>query len=86
MVDALGDSVNALLRIYTISGRLVRQMETFGRQGQIQIPWDGLDHEGHGLANGTYFFKVQLNVRDEFGASSPQTKATSEGRFVILNH
>jgi hypothetical protein len=85
VVDALGDSVNALLRIYTVSGRLIRTIESFGRQGQIQIPWDGLDHEGGALANGTYFFRVQLNVRDEVGESSTKAKAASEGRFVILN-
>jgi hypothetical protein len=85
VVDALGDSVNAPLRIYTVSGRLVRSLESFGRHGQIQIPWDGLDHEGEALANGTYFFRVQLNLRDPDGESSPQRKAASEGRFVILN-
>jgi hypothetical protein len=85
VVDALGDSVNALLRIYTVSGRLVRSLESFGRHGQIQIPWDGLDHEGQALANGTYFFRVQLNARDPDGESSAQRKAASEGRFVILN-
>jgi hypothetical protein len=85
VVDALGDSVNALLKIYTVSGRLIRSIETMGRQGQIQIPWDGLDHEGYPLANGTYFFRVQLNVRDEVGESSTKAKATSVGRFVILN-
>jgi hypothetical protein len=86
VVDALGDSVNALLRIYTASGRMIRSMEFFGRQGQIQIPWDGLDHEGYALANGTYFFRVQLNVRDDRGESSAQRKTAAEGRFVILNH
>ena len=85
VVDALGDSVNALLKIYTVSGHLIRTIESMGRQGQIQIPWDGLDHEGYPLANGTYFFRVQLNVRDEVGESSTKAKATSEGRFVILN-
>jgi len=85
VVDALGDSVNALLRIYTVSGRLVRSLESLGRHGQIQIPWDGLDHEGQALANGTYFFRVQLNARDPDGESSADRKAASEGRFVILN-
>ena len=85
VVDALGDSVNAMLRIYTASGRMIRSMEFVGRQGQIQIPWDGLDHEGYALANGTYFFRVQLNARDADGESSAQRKAAAEGRFVILN-
>ena len=85
VVDALGDSVNALLRIYTVSGRMVRSLESFRRQGQIQIPWDGLDSQGYPLANGTYFFRVQLNLRDELGESSARSKTAAEGRFVILN-
>jgi hypothetical protein len=85
VVDALGDSVNALLRIYTVSGRMVRSLESFARQGQIQIPWDGLDHEGQALANGTYLFRVQLNLRDPQGESSAERKTAAEGRFVILN-
>ena len=85
VVDMLGDPANALLRIYTLSGRLIRTLELFNRQGQIQIPWDGRDAEGYPLANGTYFFRVQLNGRDATGASSAQSKATREGRFVILN-
>jgi len=85
VVDMLGDPVNALLRIYTVSGRLIRTLESFERQGQIQIPWDGLDDEGAPLANGTYFFRVQLNVREETGESSPNSKAAKEGRFVILS-
>ncbi|HEY2956252.1 MAG TPA: C25 family cysteine peptidase [Candidatus Eisenbacteria bacterium] len=86
VVDALGDRVNALLRIYTVSGRLVRTLELFDRQGQIQIPWDGLDDELQALANGTYLFRVQLNLRDEGGKSSPLQTASTQGRFVILNH
>jgi len=85
VVDALGDSVNSLLRIYTVTGRLVRTLESFARQGQIQIAWDGLDGEGHVLANGPYLFRVQLNLRDDRGKSSALQKAAAQGRFVILN-
>ncbi len=85
VVDARGDSVNALLRIYTSSGRLIRTLRQFGGVGQIQIPWDGRDAEGDALANGVYFFRVQLNARDEEGNSSALQKATADGRFVIVN-
>lgn len=85
VVDARGDSLNALLRIYTVSGKLVRSLTRFGGIGQVQLPWDGLDAEGQRLANGVYFFRIQVNVRDEQGKSSPRQSASTEGRFVIVN-
>ena len=85
MVDAPGDSVNVLLRIYTASGRLVRTLTRFGGLGQVQLPWDGLDEEGQRLANGVYFFRAHVNLRDAAGASSPAQKADADGRFVIVN-
>lgn len=85
VVDAPGDSVNALLRIYTASGRLIRTLSVFGGLGLVQIPWDGLDNEGQSLANGVYFFRVHMNPRDPGGASSPLQKADADGRFVIVN-
>jgi len=80
-----GDSVNVMVRVFTVSGRLIRELTEFGGFGQQQIPWDGLDAEGYPLANGTYLFKVYVNGRDERGHSSAKQKATAEGRFVILN-
>jgi hypothetical protein len=85
VVDAPGDSVNAVLRIYTVSGRLIRTLTVFGGRGQVQVPWDGLDDEGQPLANGVYFFRVQINPRDQDGTSSPRQKAEANGRFVIIN-
>ncbi|HKQ59133.1 MAG TPA: FlgD immunoglobulin-like domain containing protein, partial [Candidatus Eisenbacteria bacterium] len=84
VVDAPGDPVNVLIHLYTVSGRLIRTLKAFGGQGQIQVPWDGLDAEGVRLANGTYLFMVQVNARDVEGASSPGARAVGEGRFVIV--
>jgi len=85
VVDAPGDSVNVLLRIYTASGRLIRTLTVFGGLGQVQAPWDGLDEEGQPLANGVYFFRAHVNPRDPDGTSSPRQKAHADGRFVIVN-
>ncbi len=85
VVDAPGDSVNTLLRVYTLSGRLVRQFRVFGGLGQVQIPWDGRDAEGDPLANGTYLFKVFAWSRESDGGSDPDERAVSQGRFVVLN-
>lgn len=85
VVDAPGDSVNTLIRVYTVSGRLVRTLRQFGGLGQVQIPWDGRDAEGAPLANGTYLYKVHVSVRDADGSSSARQRAIAEGRFIILN-
>jgi hypothetical protein len=85
VIDAPGDSVNVLLRLYTVSGRLFRTLRAYGGLGQVQIPWDGLDDEGSRLANGVYLFKVHVYGRDDDGSSSPTEKAITEGRFVIVN-
>lgn len=84
VIDAPGDSINSMVRIYTVSGRLVRTLKAFGSIGQAQLAWDGLDDEGSPLANGTYLFKAYVSVRDETGRSSARQKAAGEGRFVIV--
>lgn len=84
VVDAPGDSVNVLLHIYTVSGRLIRTLRQFGGYGQVQIPWDGRDAEGQRPAAGIYVFKVHANVRDPDGSSSPRQKAVAEGKFAVL--
>ncbi len=85
VVDAPGDSVNTLIRIYTVTGKLVRVLKDLGGLGQIQIPWDGRDAEGEPVANGAYLFKVHINVREADGSGSARQKAAAEGRFVIVN-
>ncbi|MBI5169605.1 MAG: hypothetical protein HZA61_08970 [Candidatus Eisenbacteria bacterium] len=85
VVDAPGDSVNTLIKIYTVSGRLVRTLTHRGALGQVQLSWDGLDAEGEPLANGTYLFKVYANGREADGSSSATQKASAQGRFVVVN-
>jgi hypothetical protein len=85
VVDAPGDSVNALLRVYTVAGKMVRELKAYGARGQVQIPWNGLDAEGAVLANGVYLFRVHVNVRDPDGSSSARQHATADGRFTIVN-
>jgi len=86
VVDAPGDSVNVLLRMYTVTGRLIRTLRSFGSLGQAQIPWDGLDEEGDRLANGVYLFKVQAYGRQSDGSSNGSERAIADGRFVVVNH
>jgi len=85
VVDAPGDSINTLVRVYTVAGKLVRVLRQMGGIGQIQVAWDGLDDEGEPLAQGTYLYKVYVSIREADGGSSARQKATAEGKFVVLN-
>ncbi|GAB4179583.1 MAG: type IX secretion system sortase PorU [Calditrichia bacterium] len=48
------------INIYTLTGRLIRSIETIlsAPQGFQKIYWDGRDEEGDYLANGVYLYKV----------------------------
>ena len=47
------------LRIYDVSGRLVRTLVEGPRlQGQHRIPWDGTDRAGRPVASGVYFARL----------------------------
>ncbi|HPN39967.1 MAG TPA: type IX secretion system sortase PorU [Candidatus Cloacimonadota bacterium] len=61
--------------IYTITGKRLRRIQTPGRQGFNQIPWDGRDHNGNRLANNSYFVKVT--------AKSGSRTAEARERLVI---
>jgi hypothetical protein len=83
VVDAPGDSVNTMVRIYTLAGKLVRVLRQMGGVGQAQLAWDGLDDESRPLAQGTYLYKVYVSAREADGSSSARQRATAEGRFVV---
>jgi hypothetical protein len=82
VVDAPGDSVEVLLKIYTVAGKLVRVLESGGGLAQVQIPWDGLDAERSPLATGAYLFKVQVFPVGSTVARDQRAEAT--GRFVVV--
>ena len=61
------------LKIYTISGRLVKSFHNFiDEEGQLGtaldyhlITWDGRDEKGDPLANGVYFYKIRAKWKDQ---------------------
>ncbi|MCX6223447.1 MAG: type IX secretion system sortase PorU [Bacteroidia bacterium] len=66
-------SLDVLLQIYTVSGKLVKSFEFLSAdQTQINpgsfrvgpIPWDGLDDFGDRIGRGTYFYRVKVRTSD----------------------
>ena len=62
------------MRVYTLSGRGVRIMDTdealpMGALpgGMVQIPWDGLDNDLDPLGSGVYLYKVRVATDDDDG-------------------
>jgi len=46
------------LKIYTVQGRLIKEIFTQPSFGSNQIIWDGRDNDGDFVANGTYLYKL----------------------------
>ncbi|MFQ5583748.1 MAG: type IX secretion system sortase PorU, partial [Calditrichia bacterium] len=49
------------IKIYTVSGRLIQELEGFARPGFNKIEWDGRDRDGDRLANGVYIYKIVID-------------------------
>ena len=54
------------IKIYTVSGRLIKELDYNAGIGNNSVLWDGRDNDGDFVANGTYFYK--LIVGDEAGS------------------
>ena len=59
LLFSLNRSAEVSIRVYTVSGRLVRRAEFSGAAGQNAYSWDGRDEAGDPVANGVYLFRVQ---------------------------
>lgn len=46
------------IKIYTVAGRLIQELNTTGFIGFNKILWDGRDRDGDQIGNGVYLYKV----------------------------
>ncbi|MBS1516779.1 MAG: T9SS type A sorting domain-containing protein [Bacteroidetes bacterium] len=49
------------LKIYTVQGRMIKEINVQPESGLNRILWDGKDNDGDYVANGTYLYKLFLN-------------------------
>ncbi len=55
-----GTQKNTSLRIYDISGRLVKDLSSFVHHPSSFVIWDGTDQTGHTLPAGIYFLELRI--------------------------
>lgn len=72
---------NFKIRIYSVSGRIIREIVQPVNIGQNQIQWDGKDNDGDYVSNGTYFYKIV--TQDETSANFNNTE-TQIQKLVVL--
>jgi len=64
------------IKIYTVAGRLIKDVIADAKIGYNQIEWDGRDNDGDNIANGVYLYKMIIE-----GDSKIET---STQKLVIL--
>lgn len=52
---------NCRVKIYTVAGRLIKEIFSPANVGYNQIYWDGRDNDGESIANGIYLYKLILD-------------------------
>ena len=61
---ALPTEERVSIRIYDVSGRLVRTLvDSRMRPGERSVAWDGIDGSGRSCASGVYFVRVETGSR-----------------------
>ncbi|MBX7046322.1 MAG: type IX secretion system sortase PorU [Ignavibacteria bacterium] len=57
--------LNATIKIYTVSGRLIKELNKTGITDKfVMLDWDGRDSDGDAIANGTYIYKLTIKSED----------------------
>lgn len=61
----INGTINVRIKIYTIAGRLIREIEEHDLLDKfVRINWDGRDEDGNSIANGTYLYKLLVESSD----------------------
>jgi flagellar hook assembly protein FlgD len=61
---SLPQATAASVAVYNMAGQKVRTLETgYLESGSYRFVWDGLNDNGHGVATGIYFVRLQAGVQ-----------------------
>ena len=83
-----GTEAEMELRIYTVSGRLIRRLDSFDTLptgalsgGVVKFEYDGLDQELRALSRGVYLYKLKLELQNSFEET---TYVEQIGRLAVI--
>ena len=54
-----------IVKIYTLSGRMIQKLSIPATPGFLMVEWDGRDADGVEVANGVYYAKIQIKREGE---------------------
>ena len=54
-----------VVKIYTLSGRMIRELSIPATPGFLMVEWDGRDADGVEVSNGVYYAKLQIKREGE---------------------
>ena len=75
----LNDAVNVKIKVYTIAGRVVKELESFNIEDKfVKIEWNGRDDDNDKLGNGTYLYKLIVET------VSGQYKENILGKMAVI--
>jgi peptidase C25-like protein/flagellar hook capping protein FlgD len=61
----LTEALNVKVRVYTITGRVIKEIETFNIEDKfVKIEWNGKDDDNNKIGNGTYLYKLIVETVD----------------------
>jgi hypothetical protein len=63
--ELTGAAEEMTVKIYSLSGRLIREFTEPAPVGFMMMSWDGLDKDGEEIANGVYYCKIRVKMPDE---------------------
>ncbi len=61
----LTQPAEVIIKVYTISGRLIKTIRDYSNASFNMVEWDGLDGDGDRIANGVYLYKVIAKQGDK---------------------
>lgn len=61
----LNDAVNVKIKIYTIAGRIIKEIYSPNIEDKfVKIEWNGKDEDNNTIGNGTYLYKLMVQTID----------------------
>jgi hypothetical protein len=79
------ENVDVEIKVYTVTGRLIKILRVPGRVGLNTVAWDCRDEEGDSIANGVYLYKVRAQTMNP-GITSATEKVQEVVEKLIVAH